>query len=129
MNILGLSHVSAIRKSVFNPVLIHKESDLEKDIEYLKGKYKNTAIVTKDENTSKKVYERLKSKYPISWVSAESKEFSKELLVIPAYLAKGLEFDSVIVYQDETSFYEENEKNLLYVACTRAQHELIMEFK
>ena len=47
--------------------------------------------------------------------------------MIPAYLAKGLEFDSVIVYQDETSSYEENEKNLLYVACTRAQHELIVE--
>ena len=126
-HILGLSHVSAIRKSVCNPVLIHKESDLEKDIEYLKGKYKNTAIVTKDENSSQKVYERLKSKYPISLVNAESKEFSKELLVIPAYLAKGLEFDSVIVYQDETSSYDENEKNLLYVACTRAQHELIVE--
>ncbi len=125
-HILGLSHVSAIRKNSYQPVLIHKESDLEKDIEYLKGKYKNTAIVTKDENTSKKVYERLKNTFSISWVTAESKEFSKDLLVIPAYLAKGLEFDSVIVYQDEMSFYEENEKNLLYVACTRAQHELIM---
>ena len=50
----------------------------------------------------------------------------KDLLIIPAYLAKGLEFDSVIVYQSDDSRYTKEEKNLFYVACTRAQHELIV---
>ena len=48
------------------------------------------------------------------------------LLIIPAYLAKGLEFDCVIVYQSDDSRYTKEEKNLFYVACTRAQHELIV---
>ena len=68
----------------------------------------------------------LKETLPISLLNGQSEEFNKELVVLPAYLAKGLEFDSVIVYSDLDSKYLKNEKNLLYVACTRAQHELIV---
>ena len=124
--ILNLNHVSAIRKENKNPVKIHHKQDLEKDLVFLKKKYKNTAIVTKDEKTAQKIFEELKEKNKISLIDANTKEFNKELLIIPAYLAKGLEFDSVIVYQDETSKYTKEEKNLLYVSCTRAQHELIV---
>ena len=124
--ILNLNHVSAIRKENKNPVKIHHKQDLEKDLVFLKKKYKNTAIVTKDEKTAQKIFEELKEKYKISLIDANTKEFNKELLIIPAYLAKGLEFDSVIVYQDETSKYTKEEKKLLYVSCTRAQHELIV---
>lgn len=124
--ILNLNHVSAIRKENKNPVKIHHKQDLEKDLVFLKKKYKNTAIVTKDEKKAQKIFEELKEKYKISLIDANTKEFNKELLIIPAYLAKGLEFDSVIVYQDETSKYTKEEKKLLYVSCTRAQHELIV---
>ena len=41
-------------------------------------------------------------------------------------MAKGLEFDAVIVYINPNNRYNDNEKNLYYVACTRAQHELII---
>ena len=68
----------------------------------------------------------MKEVIPISLLNGQSEEFNKELVVLPAYLAKGLEFDSVIVYSDGDSKYLKNEKNLLYVACTRAQHELIV---
>ena len=43
---------------------------------------------------------------------------------MPAYLAKGLEFDSVIVYQDKLNYFTKEEKKLYYVSVTRAQHEL-----
>ena len=59
-------------------------------------------------------------------VDANSKAFNKELIVIPAYVSKGLEFDSVIIYNDRNNSYKKNERNLLYVACTRCQHELII---
>ena len=124
--ILNLNHVSAIRKENKNPVKIHHKNDLEKDIQELQKKYKNTAIVTKDEKTSQKIFEEIKEKYKISLIDANTKEFNKDLLIIPAYLAKGLEFDSVIVYQSDDSRYTKEEKNLFYVACTRAQHELIV---
>ncbi len=125
--ILGLNHVCAIRKTEKVP-LIHRTSadTLESDINYLKDKYKSVAVITRDYKTALRVYENLQDKLPISLLTSQTEEFNKELVVLPAYLAKGLEFDSVIVYSDIESKYLKNEKNLLYVACTRAQHELIV---
>ena len=47
-------------------------------------------------------------------------------MIVPSYVAKGLEFDSVIVYTKPNNRYKENEKYLFYVACSRAQHQLIV---
>lgn len=125
--ILGLHHVCAIRKTESTP-LIHRtdSSQLLEDIAYLRSKYKSVAIITRDSKTAVKVFEQLENVIPISILNSNTEEFNKELVVLPAYLAKGLEFDSVIVYSDKESKYLKNEKNLLYVACTRAQHELIV---
>ena len=125
--ILGLNHVCAIRKTESVP-LIHRtdSSNVLEDINYLRNKYKSVAVITRDNNTAVNLYEKLKETIPISLLNGQSEEFNKELVVLPAYLAKGLEFDSVIVYSDSDSKYLKNEKNLLYVACTRAQHELIV---
>lgn len=43
------------------------------------------------------------------------------LYVLPVYNAKGLEFDSVIIYDDG---FGKMDKKLYYVACTRALHKL-----
>lgn len=128
--ILGLDHVCAIRKTESVP-LIHRtdSSMLLDDINYLKDKYKSVAVITRDSNTASRLYEDLKDSIGISLLNSQTEEFNKELVVLPAYLAKGLEFDSVIVYSDEVSKYLKDEKNLLYVACTRAQHELIVYSK
>ncbi len=127
--ILNLKHVNAIRKDNNKPVVIRKnvtnlKESLLKDINYLQNTYKSTAIITKDNQEAEKIYELLKDDLTISLVDASSKKFHKELLIIPAYVAKGLEFDSVIIYNDRNNSYKGNEKNLLYVACTRSQHEL-----
>ena len=125
--ILGLNHVCAIRKTESVP-LIHRTDSTKilEDINYLREKYKSVAVITRDNNTAIKLYDELKDVIPISLLNGQSEEFNKELVVLPAYLAKGLEFDSVVVYSDGESKYLKNEKNLLYVACTRAQHELIV---
>lgn len=55
----------------------------------------------------------------------ETYTFQKGFLVIPAYLAKGIEFDAVIIYDaSNTKYNRESERNLFYTACTRAMHEL-----
>ncbi|MDM5353591.1 RNA polymerase recycling motor HelD [Lysinibacillus sphaericus] len=49
------------------------------------------------------------------------------LLVVPSHLAKGLEFDAVIVAAFHTPFYDTPiDRKLLYVALTRAMHELYL---
>lgn len=125
--VLSLDHVCAIRKTQNCPVLFRtKKDDIKKDILYLKNKYQSLAIITHDETASLKLYENLKEQFEVSFVGADTTEFKKDFIIIPAYLAKGLEFDSVIIYETEESIFKNTEKNLYYVAITRAQHELIV---
>lgn len=127
--ILNLEHVNAIRRDNHRPVVIRKGvSDLKtrmvEDVKTLQSEYKSTAIITKDEKQAQEIYDLIKDEIDISLVGADSKKFKKELIIIPAYVSKGLEFDSVIIYNDRHNSYKKNERNLLYVACTRCQHEL-----
>ena len=48
----------------------------------------------------------------------------EKIMVIPSYLAKGLEFDAVLVSNASDEFYGEPERNLFYVVLTRALHKL-----
>ena len=127
--ILNLNHVNAIRKTANKPVVFRKgnidlTNSLLSDIELLQEKYKSIAIITKDYKEAKKLYKLIGNNIKISLIEESTNKFYKELIVIPAYLAKGLEFDAVIVYNNRENSYRKNERNLLYVACTRAQHEL-----
>ncbi len=127
--ILGLHHVNAIRQDNHKPVVFRKDfgdlgDSLVHDIKTLKSQYKSLAVITKDYQTAEEIYELIKDKVDISLVDADTKGFQKDCILIPAYVSKGLEFDSVIIYNDRTHSYKNNERNLLYVACTRCQHEL-----
>ena len=95
-------------------------------IKYLKNKYKSLAIITKNRDSAKNIYEKLKEEFNLSFVDNNTEEFIKEFVILPAYLAKGLEFDSVIVYQDKENHFTKDEQKLFYVAVTRSQHELIV---
>lgn len=94
------------------------------DIYNLQKKYTSIAIITKDKKEAKKIYDLVKGDVTLSLIEEKTTKFHKELIVIPAYLSKGLEFDCVIAYNNRENSYRKNERNLLYVACTRAQHEL-----
>ncbi|WP_082705824.1 ATP-binding domain-containing protein [Aneurinibacillus thermoaerophilus] len=55
--------------------------------------------------------------------------FEAGILVIPSYLAKGIEFDAVIVYNGSQAQYgRDSERKLFYTVCTRAMHELHVYF-
>ena len=130
--ILGLDHVSAIRRDNNKPVIFKDKYDdlkeeLIKDIKYLKSNNYSIAVITKTDNEAEKLYEYLKDEITdINLLNNNSYDFNKKMIIIPSYIAKGLEFDSVIIYTDKENYYKEDEKNLYYVACTRAQHELII---
>lgn len=126
--ILGLDYVSAIRKPNNVPVVLKQDiNELEKDILHLKNKYNSVAIITKSKEESVKLYDMLKDNIKgISLMEDSSKKFNKNLVIVPSYLAKGLEFDSVISYTDKDNVYTKDEKYLFYVVATRCQHELII---
>ena len=126
--ILGLTHSTAIRNKDASDILFRKgcnKEDFIRDINNLKSISKSIAIITKDDEEAEKIYNLLKDDTDIMLIDGYS-HIKRDLVVVPSYIAKGLEFDSVIVYTDEDNKYKENEKYLFYVACTRAQHNLII---
>ncbi|UJF32774.1 ATP-binding domain-containing protein [Paenibacillus hexagrammi] len=56
-------------------------------------------------------------------ITKHSPEFDQGVLVIPSYLAKGVEFDAVLIYDgSQVRYGREHERKLFYTACTRAMH-------
>ena len=72
------------------------------------------------------IYDLLKNEIDLTLIETNSNNFNRDLVVVPAYVSKGLEFDAVIIYTDKNNKYTLDEKYLYYVAITRTQHELII---
>ena len=126
--ILGLNHVTAIRNDKASDIIFRNnitKNDFLTDINNLKNTSKSIAIITKIDSEAEEVYNMLKDDLDIMLIDGFG-HIKRDLVVVPSYVAKGLEFDSVIIYTDEDNKYQEKDKYLFYVACTRAQHNLII---
>lgn len=101
-------------------------SSVISDIRSLHEKgYHYVAVICKTEEESKRVQKQLSTEIPVKLITKNTPAFEKGTLVIPAYLAKGVEFDAVIIYNGSNDTYsKESERKLFYTACTRAMHEL-----
>lgn len=52
------------------------------------------------------------------------------MIICTAHMAKGLEFDRVIVADvSANNYHTEMDRHLLYVACTRAMHQLMLIYQ
>lgn len=92
--------------------------------------YHTIAIIGKSAMESKVAYDALKPYLPLRFVSKETISFEKGILVIPVYLAKGVEFDGVIIFDASSKSYgKKSERKLFYTACTRAMHQLHLYVK
>ena len=129
--ILGLKLVSAIRRDAKIPVILKEEVNLKEqlinDIIELKKDNKSIAIITKSNDEANAIYNILKKDLKdLVLITNNSKVFSRSLVVIPSYMAKGLEFDATIIYTKKDNAYTYEERYLYYVSCTRSQHHLII---
>ncbi|OFA11289.1 helicase IV [Lentilactobacillus sunkii] len=58
-------------------------------------------------------------------IRTENQRLVKGIIIVPSYLAKGLEFDSVIMWDASKACYpDEGDRQLVYTICTRAMHRL-----
>ncbi|AIQ29524.1 MULTISPECIES: RNA polymerase recycling motor HelD [Paenibacillus] len=108
--------------------VVDSEDDLlasvEQDVLSLHAQgYHYVAVICKTAEESARVHNELQSRLPVRLVTKETPNFQKGTLVLPAYLAKGVEFDAVIIYDGSAEKYgREHERKLFYTACTRAMH-------
>ncbi|GAF13650.1 ATP-dependent DNA helicase [Bacillus sp. JCM 19045] len=108
------------RSSTIEPMKNQIEQMLDKDLASI-------AIITKTAIEAADAHARLSEWMNIQLVSEDHHEYKEGVVVLPVYLAKGIEFDSVIVYDASDSQYStDQERYHLYTACTRAMHELVL---
>ncbi|WP_312093926.1 RNA polymerase recycling motor HelD [Niallia sp.] len=94
-------------------------------VDWKNNGYKTIAIICKTIKESSQVYDLLNQKLDVRFIQKGTTSYEKGISVIPAYLAKGIEFDGVILY-NASSYQGDLEKELFYTACTRAMHALAM---
>ena len=128
--ILGLRYAVSVRRENHVPVTevkVTKAKDLKPYLEKLVSSYHKVAVITKTDDESEDVYQSLHEDFEeLRLLRDSGVQFMGNLVIVPSYLAKGLEFDAVIIYTEEIDPYQQEEKYLYYVAVTRAQHCLIL---
>ena len=84
------------------------------------------AVICRDEEEAAMVSARLGEKLPLADSNLETANFTEGIMVLPVEYTKGLEFDGVLLYHPSAEHYpaEDRYVKLLYVAATRALHEL-----
>lgn len=112
--VLEFPNEDSIKERILKDIEMHKESG-----------YKSIGIITRTAKEAQEVYGFLKDKVEVKAITKDEDEYINGTLVIPSYLAKGLEFDVVLVYNaGEENYNCEEERLLFYTACTRALHRL-----
>lgn len=107
-------------------ILSLNNSVVKKIRNYKEKGYETVAVICKDREESEFVYNSIKDKAEVKLFTDADTEFSKDTVVLPIEYSKGLEFDAVIIYDASEEAYpkEDGYAKLLYVAATRALHEL-----
>ena len=98
----------------------HLAEQLTTLISKIQKRFETIAVICRDERDTEEVRRIL---------GIEKQEgFCNGIMVLPVALTKGLEFDAVVLWQPDKERYGENikEAKLLYVAITRALHELYL---
>lgn len=88
--------------------------------------HRSLAIISKTQKQAHVLHRQL-SKRGVSanLLDGTSRGFRPGVILCTAHLAKGLEFDRVVVADADAQTYRTDmDRNLLYVACTRAMHRL-----
>lgn len=131
-NILGIDNACSVRhsnsipvefrevdKNVIRKILVENVHKMQEQ------NMKRIAIITKSNEEVINLYNELKKDLTKLKMINNSKDFKiGNLVILPSYISKGLEFDGVIIYTDKENEYQEKDKYLFYVVCTRAQHAL-----
>ena len=83
-------------------------------------------IICKTQRQATAAYQALEGP-GVQLLTEESTTFQEGVIITTAHLAKGLEFDEVIVpFASARTYHTEVDKSMLYVACTRAMHQLTL---
>lgn len=100
--------------------------EIVKEIKLCQEKgFQSICLICKTEKNSTYLFNKIKHKLDIQLIKNGSVSDLQGVFILPVYMSKGLEFDTVLICDaDSQNYHDEDDKNLLYIACTRALHKL-----
>ena len=100
--------------------------EIVKEIKLCQEKgFQSICLICKTEKNSTYLFNKIKHKLDIQLIKNGSVSDLQGVFILPVYMSKGLEFDTVLICDaDSQNYHDEDDKNLLYVASTRALHKL-----
>lgn len=117
---------------------IKKASDSSAELEQIKkiiasfqkSEQRTLGIVCKSQSQAEKLYQEIASSgEAVHLLDFCSDQFREGVIVTSSHLAKGLEFDQVLVpFVDAENYKTDMDRSLLYIACTRAMHMLTLTY-
>ncbi len=116
------------------PTVIKCSANIADDIRKILEKFRKSgntsiAVITKTARAAHILYESLPD-CSIKLIRKTDTVFSTGAVILPSYLAKGLEFDAVIVVDSEKEhFCGEKDRKLFYTCCSRALHDLAVIYE
>ena len=121
-----LRHGTAVQKEAFVDEAALLAAGVQKIKAWQEQGYETIAVVCRDEAEAAATARKLKKYVPVVEEDLETAEFGEGVMVLPVAYTKGLEFDAVLLLDPTEEKYPENDGQvkLLYVAATRALHEL-----
>lgn len=95
-------------------------------LQWQENKYETIALICRDEDQVIHLSDKLGKLVELREFDAETEEFGSGVMLLPIEYAKGLEFDVVLLWGADQNSYpsEDGFVRLLYVAATRALHDL-----
>lgn len=132
--ILGDVHIDNVRRTGQKPVLvkIKEQSAMQSAVAFYVKRHtaagaKTVAVLCKTRRDCEAIHPYLERQVGAKRLTSSSEDLSAAVVILPIYLAKGLEFDAVVIPNADNDYYGKNtERRLLYTACTRALHELTL---
>lgn len=91
--------------------------------------YENVAVLCDDEEEAFAIYQALSAYTDVTLFTNQSVVYTGGVVVLPKFLAKGMEFDVVYVVQDSDAQKDIIRRNAYYISCTRALHELYVLYR
>ncbi|HPT70131.1 MAG TPA: 3'-5' exonuclease, partial [Syntrophomonas sp.] len=134
--IQNIALLEAVERHGGDPDLIYcrdKQEELaqikERIAEFQGSKNMTLGIILKTISAAKALYDVLSGNCEVHLISPESAAFMNGITVTSIQMSKGLEFDEVIIpAANNETYFNEYDRRLLYIACTRALHRLSLTY-
>ncbi len=126
--------IEAVKRHGEEPIITRCEnieeeiSRIKKEIlDYQSRGSATLGIILKTNSAAKALYDKLSPEYEVNLISPDSNSFDKGVSITSIHMAKGLEFDEVVIPRaDNRTYCSQMDRSPLFIACTRAMHRLTL---